>query len=130
MGGTTMDVAVAVGVVLLAVIGLFQLALAAGAPWGHMAYGGQRPGRLPVGFRIASGFSGVVLYPLIGAVLLAVAGRIAGWSWMRPGVLWGLVGFFALGTLANGASRSRAERVWSPVCAALAVCCGVVAAGV
>lgn len=32
---------------LVAVVVLFQLALAAGAPWGHLAMGGKFPGRLP-----------------------------------------------------------------------------------
>jgi len=56
-----------VGVVaasLLGVIVIFQLALAAGAPWGAAAYGGraaQDDGRLPLKYRVASAGTAVIL---------------------------------------------------------------------
>ncbi len=44
--------------------------------------------------------------------------------------MWILTGFFALGTVANRVSRSRPERFWGPVSLALAICCGIAAAGI
>ncbi len=42
--------------------------------------------------------------------------------------IWVLVGYFALGVLLNGISRSRAERaVMTPLVLVLALCCLVVA---
>jgi hypothetical protein len=44
--------------------------------------------------------------------------------------LWVLAGLFGIGTLANFASRSKIERVWSSITLVLAVCCGVLAVNV
>jgi len=110
---------------LLAAIAVFQARLAAGAPWGAYAWGGQNPGTLPAKFRAASGVA-VVLYLAMVLVPLGAAGWI---GWVPPTwLLWGLTGFFVLGTLANGASRSRMERaLWTPVSAVLAICLLVLA---
>jgi hypothetical protein len=109
-----------VAVLLLLVIAVFQARLAAGAPWGAYAWGGQNPGVLPTKFRVASGIS-VVLYLAVVLVPLGAAGWI---SWTPPTwLLWALTAFFVLGVLANGASRSKAERaIWTPITAVLAVC--------
>ena len=118
-----------VAVVLLAAIGVFQIALALGAPLGFAAWGGRHGGVLPAGFRVASGVVGLVAYPLIGLFVLASAGVIQA-DWM-PGTgstgMWVLTGLFALGTLANFASRSKRERYWGPVSLVIAVCCGIIA---
>ncbi len=71
-----MVIAAIVAVVLLSIIAAFQLALALGAPWGEAAWGGQNPGVLPRGLRIASGIAALVVYPLIMLVVLAGAGLI------------------------------------------------------
>ncbi len=47
-------IAVVVALVLFAALVVFQLALAAGAPWGRAAYGGQNPGVLPGRLRVSS----------------------------------------------------------------------------
>lgn len=109
-----------VAALLILAIAVFQARLAAGAPWGAYAWGGQTVGVLPRRLRIASGVS-VVIY----AAMLLVPIGAAGWiGWTPPTwLLWALTAFFALGVLANGASRSKAERaVWTPVTAVLAVC--------
>lgn len=109
-----------VAALLLLAIAVFQARLAAGAPWGAYAWGGQNPGVLPTRFRVASGVS-VVLYLAVVLVPLGAAGWI---GWAPPTwLLWALTAFFVLGVLANGASRSKAERaIWTPVTALLAVC--------
>lgn len=124
-------VAAYVAVALLVVLTGFQVALAAGAPWGTAAWGGQHPGVLPAGYRVASAIAALVVYPLVGLVVLTAAGVVdlAWFPAVPTWLLWVLVGFFALGTLANAASRSRTERFWAPVSAALAVCCAVIALG-
>lgn len=114
---------------LLGLLVVFQLALAIGAPWGAAAYGGGHPDVLPLGLRINSLVFGLVLYP---AVMLYVldAGGVFDTEWLpgsRSVVMWVLVVFFALGTLANFASRSRIERWWGPVSLALAIGCGMIA---
>lgn len=118
-----------VTVALLAVVTLFQLALAAGAPWGAAAWGGNHPGRLPTRLRVASGVAGLVVYPLLIAALLEAGGALDSRWIPRPGptALWTLTGFFGLGVVANLVSRSRVERWWAPVVLVVAVGCAVLA---
>ncbi len=126
-----MTVAGIIAAALLAILTAFQLALAAGAPLGAAAWGGQHPGVLPTPTRIASAVAGVAIYPLLAAVVLGAAGIIgAGWlPFDRVILMWILAGFFGLGTLVNAISRSPVERIWSPVSAVLAICCVVIALG-
>ncbi len=127
-----MTVAAFIAVALLAVIVVFQIALALGAPLGDMAWGGRNPGVLPTRLRIASGVVALVIYPLIAWTVLGAAGVIeTGWPPpdLRAPLMWGLAGFLALGALANFASRSPKERIWGPVALAIAVCCGIIALG-
>lgn len=101
---------------LAAVLALFQLALAAGAPWGHLTQGGSHPGRLPPSNRAMAAAS-VVLSAAFAGVVLARAGALApGWQEASRPWAWCVVGLSALSLLANAASRSRAERrLWVPV---------------
>jgi hypothetical protein len=118
------------GAVLLILIA-FQLALAAGAPLGAAAWGGRNPGVLPGRLRMASAVVGLVVYPIMLAVILAAAGLIADdWLPFEPGIaMWVLAGFFALGVVVNAISRSPPERTWAVASAILAVCCIVIALG-
>jgi hypothetical protein len=123
-----MEAAAYVAIGLLAVLTVFQAALALGAPWGAGAWGGRHPGVLPLGHRIASA-AAIVVYALIGLVVADAAGLIEVFGSIPGWLLWALVGFFGLGTLANLASRSKVERIWAPVSAVLAFCVAIVAAG-
>lgn len=127
-----MQTSAVVGALLIVVLTVFQIALALGAPAGAAAWGGGHPGVLPTRLRIASGVVGVFFYPVVALFLLDVGGLIdtglAEGDWTRW-VLWILTGLFALGALANFASRSKIERIWGPVSLALAVCCAILAAG-
>ncbi|SHH37595.1 MULTISPECIES: hypothetical protein [Geodermatophilus] len=116
-------VAAVVGVVLLAALAVFQLALVGGAPLGRFAWGGQHvvlPPRLRVGSAVSIGVYGVV-----ALLLLQAAGAVD----LLPGgvvdvAMWVLTGYFALGVALNAISRSRPERlVMTPVALALAVVC-------
>ena len=126
-----MTIAAIVAVALLAVIAVFQVALALGAPWGYAAWGGRNPGVLPMHLRIASAVAGLVIYPLVILAVLLSAGLIEA-DWLpvdRALSMWSLAGVLALGALANFASRSPRERIWGPVALAVAVCCGIIALG-
>ena len=127
-----MQVAGVIAVVLLGVLGAFQLALALGAPWGSAAWGGQNEGVLPGRLRVSSGVAGVVIYPLMILYVL-VSSELIEADWL-PGAgsvaMWILVAFFGIGTLANFASRSRIERIWGPVSLVIAICCVVIAVGI
>ncbi len=105
--------------IVLAALVVFQLALAAGAPWGELAWGGQHrvlPTRLRVGSVISAG-----VYLGLGWVALSAAGLT---TWDPPSVLvWVVFGLLALGIVMNAASRSRRERlVMTPVVVVLAGC--------
>jgi len=126
-----MEAAAIVAVTLLVVLAVFQMALAAGAPWGAAAYGGSRPGVLPKGMRINSLVFGIAIYPICILYVLD-AGGVAESSWLpgpRPIVMWALTVLFAIGTVANFASRSRVERLWGPVSLLIGVCCAIIAIG-
>ncbi|MDT0165895.1 hypothetical protein Q9R32_10020 [Actinotalea sp. AC32] len=125
-----MIIAAVVACLLLTALVAFQVALAAGAPWGHLAWGGQNEGLLPGRLRVGSAVS-VLLYALFAVVALDRAGLV---DVLPDGftavACWVLTGYLTLGVLMNLASRSRAERlVMTPVAAALALCFLVLALG-
>ena len=105
-----------VAVTLLAGVGAFQFALAAGAPWGAAAWGGQTPGVLPTSLRVASGIA-VLVYG--GLAALVVTDRLG--STARRRLLTGASLLMVLGSVANLASQSPVERLWAPVAATLAL---------
>ena len=125
-----MVVAALVAASLIGVVIAFQVALAAGAPWGAAAWGGRAAGRLPAGLRLASVAAAVPLAALGWVILAAaeVAPEPLPVSWLRP-LTWGAAAYFALGMLLNAVSRSRPERIWAPISAVVAACCVVVALG-
>ncbi|GAA4403951.1 hypothetical protein GCM10023168_15940 [Fodinibacter luteus] len=104
--------------VLLGGVTAFQLALAAGAPWGRLAWGGGHEGTLPIELRVSSGVAAL----LWGAATVAVAAERPRSARGQRVLLRGLGGVCGLGAALNLASPSRAERaVWAPVSAAAAV---------
>jgi hypothetical protein len=123
----SVKVATIASVTLLSIVGIFQIALAFGAPLGKAAWGGRHEGVLPKRLRIASGVAGLV-YPLIIVAVLDVGFfdrdllPVNGVS-----VMWILSALFAAGALANLASRSPIERLWAPVSLAISGCCAFVA---
>jgi len=125
-----MELAAFLAVVLIVVVAAFQGALAAGAPLGAAAWGGQYPGVLPPRLRLTSALVAVIVYPAIAAFILDAAGVVeAGWLGRSRSIgMWGLTAFFALGAVLNAISRSRPERVWAPVSLVLA-CCAAIAFG-
>jgi hypothetical protein len=108
-----------------AIFGLFaafQLALALGAPFGAMTWGGASP-VLSAPMRAASGAASIYLI-LAGGAMLALAG-----DWGRPAPRASLRWFsalltlqLALNTLANLASKSALERFGMGAASAIGCC--------
>ncbi len=116
-------------VVLIAALGLFQLLLVAGAPFGRLAWGGQHV-VLPKSFRIGSAIA-IGLYAVFAIVVLDAARLIAvvptTWS---DDLIWALAAYFVIGIAVNALSRSRPERfVMTPLAFALAALCTIVGLG-
>ena len=101
--------------VLMVALIVFQSALIAGAPLGHLAWGGQDR-VLPVQKRLGSAIS-IGLYVVFAVLVLQRAGLAEVLPW--PGVVhvavWVLAGYFALGIVLNAISRSaRNAGRWRP----------------
>ena len=102
-------------VVAVAAVG-FQLALAAGAPWGTYAMGGRFPGRFPVLMRVAALAQAIVLALLAGIVIARAGLALGAWASSASWLIWVVVGFSALSLLMNSMTPSKGERlVWVPV---------------
>ena len=113
---------------MTAVVVAFQLALAAGAPWGELTMGGAFPGQLPPRMRAAAIGSALVL-AAFAAVVAARAG-LAFPRWQRASrrVIWVVVVYSVVGVVLNAATPSPRERLlWLPVTIALMACALVVA---
>ena len=101
---------------LIALLGLFQLALAVGAPWGSLAMGGRFPGKFPPSMRIVA-LVQVVVYALMGAIIFARAGlALQEWLDISRIAIWFVVGVSALAVALNLITPSKWERrLWAPV---------------
>lgn len=95
--------------VILVALGVFQLALALGAPWGRFAWGGRHR-VLPARLRIGSAVS-ILVYALIAVIAWDRVGAIdvfpAPFSEIA---MWVVFGYFTLGIPMNAISRSKPER--------------------
>jgi hypothetical protein len=113
----------------MAVVAVFQIALALGAPAGFAAWGGWHEGKLPTRLRVVSGALGLLVYPGLITYVLATSGAVdATWVPARGRLgMWIITGLFVIGGFTNLASRSRRERWWAVVSFAIAICTGIVA---
>ena len=96
--------------VLSVFIGVFQIALALGAPLGDFTMGGKFPGKLPPGMRIAA----LVQIGILGffcALVLSRAGiAFESMSGIAGVGMWFVLAFFVFGTIVNISSPSKKER--------------------
>lgn len=124
-----METAAWIAAGLMAVLAVFQIALALGAPARYAAWGGWHEGTLPTRLRFASGIAGLLVYPVLIVYVLAASGAVdATWVPGRGRLgMWILTGVFVVATFANLASRSKRERYWGLVSAVIAACCALVA---
>jgi hypothetical protein len=111
----------------LAVIA-FQIALAAGAPWGAFAMGGAFPGQFPPSLRIAALVQSVLLLGMAAVVLARADVILPGWSRVSRWLIWFVVSFAALSLVLNLITPSAGERaIWAPVAFLLLISSGMVA---
>src|SRR5918995_204384 len=83
-------------VALSAGVVAFQVALAAGAPWGAYAMGGAFPEQFPPGLRIAA-LGQAALVVGMAAVVMSRAGLLVpGWSHVSRRLVWFVVAFAAV----------------------------------
>jgi hypothetical protein len=112
-----------------AVVIAFQIALAAGAPWGEWAMAGRFSGALPAGLRIAALLQGAMVAGLAMIVLsrAGVAWRAGARTSRR--LVWLAVGVSAVSLVLNLITPSTAERaVWAPIAGVLLATSAIVAA--
>ena len=119
--------AIIYALVMLGVVA-FQIALAAGAPWGAYAMGGASPGQFSPTLRIAAIIQAVLLAGM-AAVILARAGLILpGWSRVSHWLIWIVVALTALSLVLNLITRSAGERaIWAPTLSLLLISSLIVA---
>ena len=106
----------------------FQIALAAGAPWGTYAMGGAVPGQFPPALRIAALVQAALIVGM-AAIVLSRAGLIlAGWSRVTRWLVWVVVAVAAVSLVFNLITPSTSERaLWAPVLLVLLASSAVVA---
>jgi hypothetical protein len=119
--------AIVYGVVTLGIV-VFQLALAAGAPWGEFAMGGSNPGVYPPALRVAAVVQAVILGVFALIVLSRAGVLLASWKRAARWLIWVVVALAAVSLVLNLATPSAGERaVWAPVAVVMLVCVVVVA---
>jgi hypothetical protein len=107
---------------------LFQIALAAGVPWGAYAMGGRFPGKFPIALRLAALVQAALIAGMVGVVLSRAGLAPAGWSGASRRLVWVVVGVAAVSLVLNFITPSAAERaIWTPVAFVLLVSSVVVA---
>ena len=107
---------------------LFQFALAAGAPWGHLAMGGRFPGKFPRNMRVAAVIQAALLTFLAVVVLSRAAIVVAGLQDISTTLIWVVVAISGLSLAMNLITSSKWERIlWTPVALTMTVCSIIVA---
>lgn len=106
----------------------FQIALAAGAPWGGLAMGGAFPGRLPPAMRAAS-LVQAALQIVMAMIVGARARRILpAWYAASRRLIWAVVAVLAIAAVLNAITPSWRERaIWLPVTITMLACAVIVA---
>jgi hypothetical protein len=124
----TSEIAAHVFTLLVVIVIGFQLALAAGKPWGHLTWGGRFPGRLPDRMRGVAVFSAILLAAFATIIEIRAGTFLLEWQAISRALAWVVVAYCALGVVANAITPSRWERVlWLPVVIGLLACSLVVA---
>ncbi|WP_418906765.1 hypothetical protein [Glutamicibacter endophyticus] len=120
-------VALTAALVLFAVLGIFQVLVALGLPYGRFVWGGQHR-RLPPKLRVGS-LIAVLLYVGFAALLSSRAGVLPGGESPVVRVLtWVLFAYLVIGVGMNAISRSPSERwTMTPTTVVLALATLVIA---
>jgi hypothetical protein len=108
--------------VLIALTVAFQLALALGAPWGHLAMGGRYPGVFPPWLRVGAVVQALLLLLMAAIVLARADVAFLGLRPLSNVGIWVVVAISAASLMMNLITPSRPERaLWAPVAAVLLV---------
>jgi len=119
--------AIIYAIVTLGVVA-FQIALAAGAPWGAYAMGGASPGQFPPALRIAAIIQAVLLTGMAAVILARVGLVLPGWSRVSHWLGWIVVALTASSLVLNLITPSAGERaIWTPALAILLISSLIVA---
>lgn len=112
------------------VVVIFQLALAFGVPWGHLAMGGKYPSVFPYSMRLAAIVQAMLLSGL-AIVVLRHAGLLDGGPvFQQDKAVWLAVAVAVAATVMNAITPSRQERrLWLPVAAVMLATSFAVAMG-
>lgn len=106
----------------------FQIALAAGAPWGEFAMGGAFIGQLPLMLRFAALVQAALIAGMAAIVLARADICLPSWSWVSRRLVWIVVAFAALSLVLNLITPSAGERaIWAPTAFLLLISSGDVA---
>ena len=109
---------------------LFQLALAAGAPWGDYAMGGAFPGQFPPTMRVAAVIQAALIVGMVTVVLARAGISFTGWVRRTRWLIWVVVGYGVIGLILNLITPSTGERaLWAPVALVMLVSSVIVARG-
>lgn len=107
---------------------LFQLALAAGAPWGEWAMGGAYPGQFPPPLRVAAVVQAALLVGMALVVLTRAGLFTPRWARHARWLIWLVVAYSVIGLILNLITPSAGERaLWAPVVFVLLVSSAIVA---
>ncbi|MFT5692659.1 MAG: hypothetical protein ACI92E_001995 [Oceanicoccus sp.] len=111
-----------------AVIVVFQLALALGAPWGELAMAGKYPGRFPAKMRIAALVQTVLLSVLALIVLVRAELVLGEFIELSRSAVWFVVVIYVVSAILNTITPSKKERmIWAPFAIVQLICSLIVA---
>ena len=114
-------------IILAGVIG-FQIALAAGMPWGEFAMGGAYPGQFPPSLRVAAIIQAILLAGMATVVLVRAGLILPSWSRVSHWLVWIVVAFSTLSFILNLITPSASERaIWAPIAFLLLISSSIVA---
>ena len=101
---------------LALIVFLFQIALAAGMPWGHLAMGGRYPGKFPPNMRVGAVVQGALI-AFLGMIVLSHAGvAFPGLANLSNYLIWVAVAISVISLVLNLITQSKWERIlWAPV---------------
>ena len=125
---TIARVAAIIYAIVTSAVVAFQIALAAGAPWGAYAMGGASPGQFPPALRIAALIQAALLVGMVMVVLARVDLILPKWSRVSRWLVWFVVAFAAVSLVLNLITPSAGERaIWAPIAVLLLISSGIVA---
>jgi hypothetical protein len=96
--------------VLAVIVILFQLALAAGAPWGKLTMGGFHPGVLPTKLRIAALLQALLIAATVLIVLIEASLILSNLQSISRVGIWFVVAIYTASSLLNLITTSKWER--------------------